>query len=68
MKTRPEPLEGPTNLVSVGHNADVREVVLIFGPPDQDDSKFVTFTPSQAREIGAALIREAKQAERKKVS
>lgn len=45
----------PRNTVALGANRELRQVAMFFGDPTANNPQYVTFTPQQARELGAAL-------------
>jgi hypothetical protein len=53
------PKASPENTVTLGANAEVRLVSMFFGDPLAPSPHYVTFTPEQAEEIGAALQKYA---------
>jgi hypothetical protein len=55
------------NTVTLGANAEVRLVSMIFGDPLGPAPHWVTFTPEQAEEIGTALQKYAEIARGRKL-
>ena len=59
-------IPAPEHRVSVGHNAEVQQVSLVFGDPLAPVPTYVTFSCAQARAVAKQMLRAADEAEGKK--
>lgn len=62
------PIEAAGLTVTVGHNAAIGQVVLVFGDVNDPDMKYITLTPDAAEQISGSLQQNADKARGRKAS